>query len=162
MLLGWPFDWFLIDSWWIWLSKIQQKNIKNPSKKWSKTRCDFGCILDGSWSDFGWIWAPSWGARWSQIGPKSNIIGYQIEYQKEDANRMAKERLHEAPPIIGTTILGPRGGIKGGVTPPWTGRRVETMLEKDQKQPLYHLLPEAGGIMHYYCYIPGLLVFSSC
>ena len=41
----------------------------------------------------------------------------KIEYQKEDANRMAKERQQEAPTTFGTTILRPRGGIKGGVNP---------------------------------------------
>ena len=53
----------------------------------------------------------------AKLAPKSNIFEYQIQYQKEGANRIAQERQQEAPPTIGTTILEPRGGIKGGVNP---------------------------------------------
>ena len=74
-----------------------------------------GTILAGFWFQVG-------GQDEAKLAPKSNIIGYQIEYQKEDANRMAKERKQGAPAIIGTTILGPRGGIKGGVNPSLEGK----------------------------------------
>ena len=69
-----------------------------------------GTILAGFWFQVG-------GQDEAKLAPKSNIIGYQIEYQKKDANRVAKERQQEAPPTLGTTILGPRGGMKGGVNP---------------------------------------------
>ena len=69
-----------------------------------------GAILVGFWLQVG-------GQDEAKLAPKSNIIGYQIEYQKEDANRVAKERQQEAITHIGTTILGPWGGIKGGVNP---------------------------------------------
>ena len=69
-----------------------------------------GAILAGFWLQVG-------RQDEAKLAPKSNIIGYQIEYQKKDATRVAKEQQQEAPPTIGTTILGPWGGIKGGVNP---------------------------------------------
>ena len=82
-------------------------------------------MLDASWMALGAILAGFWpqlgGQDEAKLAPKSNIIGYQIEYQKKDANRMAKERLQEALATIGTTILGPRGGIKGRVNPSLEG-----------------------------------------
>ena len=53
-------------------------------------------ILDASWMALGAILVGFWlqvgGQDEAKLAPKSNIIGYQIEYQKKDANRVAKER----------------------------------------------------------------------
>ena len=69
-LLRWFDDRILIGFWSFWGSKIDQKSIKNRSKKRSKTRCKLGWILDRSWIDFWSIWGPSWGSSWGQVGTK--------------------------------------------------------------------------------------------
>ena len=81
-LLGWLFDRFLIDFWWIWRSKINQKSMKNRFRRRSKTRCKLGWGLDGSWIDFCWILAPSWGASWGQVGTKIGGNGIPRRCQK--------------------------------------------------------------------------------
>ena len=98
MLLGWFWDWFLIDFWLILASKIDEKSMKNRSKNRSKIRCDLGSIFDGSWVGFGvdlgsklgpkidqnrsqersemwsifwWIWRSIFEAIWSHLGPQT-------------------------------------------------------------------------------------------
>ena len=90
VLLGWFLDRFLIDFGWILGSKIDQKSIKNLSKRWSKTRCKLGWILVGSWSDFGWIWAPSWGASWGQVGTKIWKVEVPRRFKKKRSKTRAR------------------------------------------------------------------------
>lgn len=69
---------------------------------------------------FEWLLGPILNCFESHLGSKLELSSFgnlKIEYQKEDANRVAKERQQEAPPTLGTTILKPRGGIKGEVNP---------------------------------------------
>ena len=58
--------------------QMDQKSIKNRTK----IRCDFGCILDSSCTDFCWILAPSWGASWSQVDTRIRKIGVPRRCQK--------------------------------------------------------------------------------
>ena len=89
--LRWFVGRFLIDFWSIWGSKIDQKSIKNQSKKWSKIRCDFGSILDGSWTDFSSILGPSWGASWGQVGTKIWKMGAPRRCQQTYTKMMLKK-----------------------------------------------------------------------
>ena len=58
--------------------KIDQTSIQ----KVSKTRCDFECILDGSWIDFWSILGPSWTPSWAKLAPKSEERAYQDDVKK--------------------------------------------------------------------------------
>ena len=89
-LLGWLFEWFLIDFWWFWKSKIDEKSMKNRSRRRSKTRCKLGWGLDGSWIDFWWILAPSWGASWGQVGTKIERIRVSRRHQKIIKNHVTR------------------------------------------------------------------------
>ena len=60
---------------------------------------------------------------------------------------MAKERQQEASGYHRHHPKWTTGKDKGRGKPLPGRERVETMLEKDQRQPLYHLTPEAGGII---------------
>ena len=71
MICSLIFDRFLVD-----------KSIKNRSKKRSKIRCDFGWILEGSWSDLGSILGSSWEPSWGQVGTKSLQKSIQKVIQK--------------------------------------------------------------------------------
>ena len=81
-LLRWFDDRISIGFWSFWGSKIDQKSIKNWSKKRSKTRCKLGWILDRSWIDFQSILGPSWGSSWAQVGTKIGINGVPRRCQK--------------------------------------------------------------------------------
>ena len=76
VLLGWVVDWFLIDFWSIWGSKIDQKIHQKSIKKRSEIRCNLECNLEGSWIDFwsilGPTWGPSWGSSWHQNRKKGD------------------------------------------------------------------------------------------
>ena len=80
------FDRFLDRFWIDFLSisdcKINQKSIKIPSKRGSKTRCKLGWILDGSWIDFWSILGSSWGSSWGQVGTKIGGYGVPRRCQK--------------------------------------------------------------------------------
>ena len=52
--------------WMILGSKIDEKSMKNRSKKRSKIRCDLGSIFDGSWVDFGVDLEAKLGPSWDQ------------------------------------------------------------------------------------------------
>ena len=58
-------------------SKIDEKSMKNRSKKRSKIRCDLGLIFGGSWVDFGMDLGaklgPSWDQNRSKIGVEKNM-----------------------------------------------------------------------------------------
>ena len=45
----------------------------------SKIECDFGWVLEGSCTDFGAIWGPSWGAK---LATKSEKMGSQDDVKK--------------------------------------------------------------------------------
>ena len=59
---------------------------QNRSKKGSKIRCDFGWILEGSWSGFGAIlerfWAQVGGQVGAKLGPKSEKWRSQDDVKK--------------------------------------------------------------------------------
>ena len=89
LMCSWD-DWFLIDFWLILASKIDEKSMKNRSKKRSKIRCDLGWILDGSWSDLGAIWGPSWGPSWGQVGTKIRKMGAPRRCQKMCCKKLVR------------------------------------------------------------------------
>ena len=51
----------------------------------------------------------------AKLAPKSNIIGYQIEYKKTVQTEWPRSGNKRPPPTLGTTQNGPWGGIKGGL-----------------------------------------------
>ena len=102
VLLGWFVDGFKVEFSLIWGSKIHKKSIKKPSKRPSMTRCKLGWMLDGSWIDFWWIFGPSWGAKWVQVGTQIGKIASPRGHQKRctkqgtqvDAGRRKYTRVH--------------------------------------------------------------------
>ena len=53
VLLGWLFDSFLIDFWWIWMLKIYQKSIQKVIKNKMRFWMHLGWLLERFWLDFG-------------------------------------------------------------------------------------------------------------
>ena len=92
VLLGWFVDWFLIDFWLIWGSKIDQKSIKNRAKKLSKIRCDLGSIFESSWVGFGVDLGAKLGPSWGQVGTKLGWKSIKNDVKK----RMKKDCILKA------------------------------------------------------------------
>ena len=77
-----------------------------------------------------------------RLTPKTNIKSSKKWVPKMIRSKIGWKRKSGQPTTLGGPDPGPRGGIKGGVNPSLEGRRVETMLEREQMQPLNHLRPE--------------------
>ena len=106
-------------------------------------------MLDASWMALG----PILSGFWLQVGrqdeaklaPKSNIIGYQIEFIKKVQTEWPRSGNKRPPPILGTTQNGPRGGIKGGVNPSLEGWKQCWNVGKGPEAT--SILPVAQGLV---------------